>query len=79
MSHFNSKILLVAFERGGGGGVGTDIGIKLLPMMWVFLCIPRHIFSFLLRSRTQSLIEVKRGHPGVHWWTIYMYVRSLHR
>ena len=20
-----------------------DIGIKLLPVMWVFLCIPRHI------------------------------------
>ena len=25
------------------GRVGTDIGIKLLPVMWVFLCIPRHI------------------------------------
>ena len=25
------------------GKVGTDIGIKLLPVMWVFLCIPRHI------------------------------------
>ena len=28
--------------RGRGG---TDIGIKLLPVMWVFLCIPRHIHS----------------------------------
>ena len=25
------------------GRVGTDIGIKLLPVMWVFLCIPRYI------------------------------------
>ena len=25
------------------GRVGTDIGIKLLPVMWVFLCIPRHM------------------------------------
>ena len=23
------------------GRVGTDIGIKLLPVMWVFLCITR--------------------------------------
>ena len=26
-----------------GEGIGTDIGIKLLPVMWVFLCIPKHI------------------------------------
>ena len=29
--------------RGRGG---TDIGIKLLPVMWVFLCIPRHIHFY---------------------------------
>ena len=28
------------------GRVGTDIGIKLLPVMWVFLCIPRHIHFY---------------------------------
>ena len=30
-------------KLGGGGGGGMDIGIKLLPVMWVFLCIPRYI------------------------------------
>ena len=25
------------------GRIGMDIGMKLLPVMWVHLCIPRHI------------------------------------
>ena len=42
---FSSGVYLIAiyYLYVMRGRVGTDIGIKLLPVMWVFLCIPRHV------------------------------------
>ena len=37
--------------RGRGG---TDIGIKLLPVMWVLLCIPRHVHCSGHTAMTQA-------------------------
>ena len=32
------------------GRIGMDIGIKLLPVMWVFLCIPRHAHPLFMNT-----------------------------
>ena len=44
------------------GRVGTDIGIKLLPVMWVFLCIPRHIHCMFMKYSNGTITQCYAYH-----------------
>ena len=54
MSDFNSRVYLI-------GGVETDRGIKLLPVMGECLCIPRHIL-YLLGEQKRAHLVVQPAH-----------------
>ena len=45
------------------GRVGADIGIKLLPVMWVCLSVPRHIHcscSMVMAQAHSAMLQVNK-------------------